>query len=160
MEAQLPQYFSNGSATAAISNIVPVVQVNLNGIEGSLNAYHDEEDNDGYIDIDFYDYAVAIKGYTANYKQDFNLYVDGNLVSSDIFSLSIGGSYIEFYYDNTDLLTIGESYDIRIVYTANPARPIKVWIPENDDDWWDEPPAGADTLGSFDTGTKTVIVTE
>lgn len=149
--------FSNGTATAAISNIVPVVKLTLNGMDGSLSAYHDEEDNDSSIEIYFYDHNVAIEGYNYNdYKQDFKLYVSGNLVSSDIFSLNIEGGFIEFHFNNTDLLTIGESCSIRIEYTANGARPIKVWLGDEEED--EPPPANAATLNSFDTGTKTVIV--
>ncbi len=155
-----PVNFSNGSATVAISNIVPVVKVNLgNGIEGSLSAY--DGGYGGYIDIYFYGHAIAKDGYSKDYEQDFELYVDGELMPfSHTLSLFIDDEgFIGFNYYNTDLLTVGESTNIRVKYTANVARPIKVWIPKNDDDWY-VPPANAATLGSFDTGVKTVIVKE
>ena len=161
--------FSNGIATAAISNIMPIAIVNLgNGIEGHMDARHDEEGDNGYISLRLYDHTFAIEGYDEDYEGDFELYVDGNLVPfSNNLSLDVSNSYIDFYYSDTDLLTAGESCDIQIKYTANPERPIKVWIPEAedwedyyDDGVWDEIPANAATLGSFDTGVKTVIVGE
>ncbi len=152
--------FSNGIATAVISNIIPFVKVNLgNGIEGYLGARHAMEGYYGHIEINFYDYTFATEGYVEDYEQDFELYVDGNLVPfSNNLSLYVGSSYIDFNYYDTDLLTAGESSNIRIKYTANPERPIKYWIPDRDADDWDVPPANAATLGSFDTGVKTVIV--
>jgi hypothetical protein len=148
--------FTDGVGSGSINKINPIPIVDIgNGIKARIKAYHYGPYNSteqSYILLDFNSHCVAVDG-NGDYKQDFEVKVDGQILSS--YYIDISGEDIRFTSPDKDLITAGVEYSIQIKYTANPDRKIKVWIPKNDDDHW-EPSGAYDILKSFDTEEKTV----
>jgi hypothetical protein len=153
-----PVNFDNGiSNNNAASYISPTVMVTFeNNITSALEVRVDDENMESYIELQSLQYAYAIEGEEDNYAEDFKLFVNDDEIAFDEIDLGEGLKQIQFERDIEDLLVAGESYEIQIIYTANPSRPIKAWIPKNNDE--EEPSGSYTTLSSFDTGVKTFIV--
>jgi hypothetical protein len=156
--------FNSGAGSGQITNITPIIpSFDIgNGIKARIEAYHYGPDSsnteESEIHLDFTRHSVRIDGSGYDYKQDFEVKLNGQIFPFD-YSPSISGGSIDFdSYDST-LITAGEEYRIQIKYTANPNRKIKIWIPKGDDDHW-EPSGSFDILNSFDTGVKTVTASQ
>lgn len=152
--------FSNGVGSCAIINLIPVVIVDIgSGIKARIEAYHYGLDSnnieDSYIILRFTSRSVAIDEsvYDDDYKQDFEVTVDGDIIT--FYRVSIGGD-VRFYSSDINLITAKKEYNIQVKYTANPDRAIKIWIPKGNDDYW-EPSGAYNILNSFDTGEKTIM---
>ena len=165
--------FSNGvgSGSAWIST------VDLgNGIKGDLHvsdegsSYYPGIINGEIIWEEIYSHNIHLNCHSPyhwetensyDFYQDFEVIVNGQTIAFDDTGIEIWSGEMSFSFDNDEpLFTVGETCTIQIIYTANPDRPIKVWMPDWDADDWDVPPANAGTLASFDTGVKTVLAEE
>ena len=153
--------FNNGVGNGVVSSIRPTVVVDIgNGIKIILKAYKygpypNDSREHSIILLGFNSYSVRKDNYD-NYMQDFEVKVNGNIITFAEYEISISGGDIRFSSSFASNFIIDQEYTIQIKYTANSSRKIKVWVPKGNDDYW-EPSGAFNILNSFDTGEKTIV---